>query len=340
MKGIKLDMKTERKLALDEKFYPEVLRLEECGTDRLRILVDGETSQTIHYYDPQGFNNITEIASGGTSLVYAAYWKNTSKFVIKKFVKSLTKEVINEIYLTEMVNSHPNIIQFYGVTNLKGEINYSLVLDYADGGTLEKYLRDSAITFNWESQLKFAKEIANAISWLHADKGIIHGDLHTIKLADFGRSCLQESDGYIKAYGVIPYVDPILFNNESHLTKKSDIYSLGVLFWELMSRSSPFNFEKRNDHGSIILGIYNGMREDRIQGTKCWRHEPDERPNIHQVISELKSINSGNNSVSNKFAPSNVALQLKKGKTTEKLENEDFDLSNCDRDCDLSKILD
>jgi len=57
------------------------------------------------------------------------------------------------------------------------ETNYSLVLEYAEGGTLGKYLRDNTITFKWESQLKFAKEIASAISWLHVDKGIIHGDL-------------------------------------------------------------------------------------------------------------------------------------------------------------------
>src|SRR6266498_3098001 len=103
-----------------------------------------------------------------------------------------------------MVNFHPNIIQFCGITKLKGKIiylnnlylftlnvlftcfytldetNYSLVLEYAEGGTLRKYLRDSTVTFKWENQLKFAKEIASVISWLHVDKGIIHGDLVSI----------------------------------------------------------------------------------------------------------------------------------------------------------------
>ena len=59
-------------------------------------------------------------------------------------------------------------------------INYSLVLEYADGGTLGKYLRDDTITIKWDNQLKFAKEMASAISWLHVDKGIIHGDLVSI----------------------------------------------------------------------------------------------------------------------------------------------------------------
>ena len=65
------------------------------------------------------------------------------------------------------------------------EINYSLVLEYAEGGTLGKYLRDNTITFKWESQLKFAKEISSAILWLHVNKEIIHGDLvSTIYLYD------------------------------------------------------------------------------------------------------------------------------------------------------------
>ena len=58
------------------------------------------------------------------------------------------------------------------------EMNYSLVLEHADGGTLRNYLRDNTKTFKWK---KFAEEIANAISWLHYKK-IIHGDLVSIFL--------------------------------------------------------------------------------------------------------------------------------------------------------------
>ncbi|CAI2197553.1 18415_t:CDS:2, partial [Funneliformis geosporum] len=74
------------------------------------------------------------------------------------------------------VNFHPNIIRFFGITKLKEELNYALILEYADGGTLGKYLRDNAKTFKWKRQLEFANDMASAILWLH-DNEIIHRDL-------------------------------------------------------------------------------------------------------------------------------------------------------------------
>ncbi|PKB97630.1 kinase-like protein, partial [Rhizophagus irregularis] len=207
------------------------------------------------------FNDLTEIVSEGSALVYAGYWKNT-RFAIK------TKEVINqinEIHLTGIVNPHPNIIQFCGVTKLKGETNYSL----------------------------FAKEIAYAISWLHVDKKIVHSDLHpsnilvhndTIKLADFGRSRLKESDHYTKVFGIIPYMDPKSFETHSYvLTEKSDIYSLGVILWELTCVHHLI-FKIKIDIIQIkqdILKRENPISETNIKLVtlykKCWKNEPAER---------------------------------------------------------------
>ena len=96
------------------------------------------------------------------------------------------------------------------------------------------------------------------------------------KLADFGRSYLQGSDcnAYTEPHGVIPYIDPKIFNikeTESYnLTKKSDIYGLGVLLWELTSCSSPFNIEEGEDDAyliKLVLAISNGKREKPISNT-------------------------------------------------------------------------
>ncbi|CAB4396416.1 unnamed protein product [Rhizophagus irregularis] len=267
-----------------------MLRLEESDTkNTLKILLDDETLRTIHRYEPQDFKNLTEIASGASAFVYYGR-KNASKFAIKKFKNPKEEAIIKEIHLMGIVNPHPNIITFYGVTKL-GETNYSLVLEYADK-TLRDYLRDDTIPFKWESQLNFDREIANAISWLHDDKEIIHGDLHP--------NNILINDGKIKSLSSPE-------NQKYGLTEKSDIYSLGVLFWELTSRSSPFNFEKKGfDRDSIKLMILNRVRENPIPKTndkfvslykKCWQHEPDERPPICQVIEELDSIDPTINNI-------------------------------------------
>ncbi|PKK65293.1 hypothetical protein RhiirC2_868866 [Rhizophagus irregularis] len=105
--------------------YVKKLHFKECVTKNrlkaLKILLDDEVLQIIYNcYDSQDFKNLTEIDSGGSALVYDVYWKSTSRFAIKKFNKSSNKEsIINEIHLTGMVNSHQNIIQFYGITKLK-----------------------------------------------------------------------------------------------------------------------------------------------------------------------------------------------------------------------------
>ncbi|CAB4409787.1 unnamed protein product [Rhizophagus irregularis] len=120
------------------------------------------------------------------------------------------EEIIKEIKITKIASHHPNIIRFYGITKLQGKPNYSLVLEYANGGTLRNYLRTNIETFKWEGQFQFAKEIASAVSWLHHKK-VIHGDINpnnvlihqqTIRLADFGCSRLQGDKFGISVLGI------------------------------------------------------------------------------------------------------------------------------------------
>jgi len=75
----------------------------------------------------------------------------------------------------------PKIFTSYFLDELK-RTNYLLVLEYADSGTLRDHLKSNFNTFKWEDQLKFAKEIASAILYLH-DKGIVHRDL--VSFIDF-----------------------------------------------------------------------------------------------------------------------------------------------------------
>src|SRR3989440_9483964 len=88
-----------------------------------------------------------------------------------------------------------------------------------------------------------------------------------IKLADFGLSKkIAESSNTSKIFGVVPYIDPKSLNDRNYkLNKKSDVYSIGVLMWQLSSGYQPF--KGTNHDASLILYIVNGNREKIIDDT-------------------------------------------------------------------------
>jgi serine/threonine protein kinase len=102
-----------------------------------------------------------------------------------------------------------------------------------------------------------------------------------------------------KFFGIIPFMDPQKLINEKTfaLDKRSDIYSLGVILWEISSCRIPF---PKKSHLDLIMKICNdGLREDDVKGTpmqyiqiytKCWQSEPDSRPLISQILLYFQSM--------------------------------------------------
>ncbi|UZO07139.1 uncharacterized protein OCT59_027437 [Rhizophagus irregularis] len=185
---------------------------------------------------------------------------------------------------------------------------YSLVLEYANNGTLKTYLNEHFNELTWADKYQLAFQLATAVECLH-DCNIIHRDLHAdnilvhqknLKLTDFGLSkkIAEVSSNVSKILGVIPFIDPKKLHDQGYkLNKKSDVYGIGVLMWQISSGRQPF-FDYNYDV-SLILSIANGKREEIIDNTpkeysnlytECWKYEPDERPNIQNVVSILYAL--------------------------------------------------
>ncbi|PKC68974.1 kinase-like protein [Rhizophagus irregularis] len=271
-------------------------------------------NEDIRYFDYDQFNEISIIGRGRFGIVNKANLANTGLVALKTICSENSEEehsefndeFVKELKLLREVDSHPNINRFLGIT--KDSEYYILVLEYANEGHLKGYLNKNFASLKWNDKIRMALDIISGLKFLHS-KEIIHRDLHSknilvnngkLIIADFGLSkklaeVITNSAG--NRYGVVEYVEPQCFKNINYKKdKKSDIYSLGVLLWEISSGRRPYSDCPRNllnDH------IREGNREKPIEGTLpkyqklyqiCWDDKPKSRPDIeevHEIISQL-----------------------------------------------------
>lgn len=194
------------------------------------------------------------IGVGGMAVVYKAYDNIDDRIVAIKILKEelLQNEEFRRRFKNESkaiaVLSHPNIVKVYDVSF--GDRLQYIVMEYIEGITLKEYIEQQGV-INWKDAVHFVTQILRALQHAH-DKGIIHRDVKpqnimllqngTIKVTDFGIARFSRGDTKTmteSAIGSVHYISPEQARGEV-TDDKADIYSVGVVMYEMLTGQLPF----------------------------------------------------------------------------------------------------
>ena len=199
---------------------------------------------------------LERIGTGGMAIVYKAKCHRLNRLVAIKILKSdlAQNEEFRRRFNAESQAvaqlSHPNIVSVYDVSRC-GDMEY-IVMELIDGITLKQYMEKRG-QLNWRESLHFITQIMRGLSHAHS-RGIIHRDIKpqnimvlrdgSVKVADFGIACLADSAQTLtqEALGSVHYISPEQARGDRP-DARSDIYSSGVVLYEMLTGRLPFEGE-------------------------------------------------------------------------------------------------
>ena len=196
------------------------------------------------------------IGTGGMAVVYKARCHRLNRLVAIKILKDefARDEEFRRRFRAEgeavAMLSHPNIVQVYDVST-SDSANF-IVMELIDGISLKEYMEKKGI-LNWKETLHFSLQIAKGLEHAHS-RGIIHRDIKphnimvlkngSVKVMDFGIARVMNKSNTLtkEALGSVHYISPEQAKG-GHTDNRSDLYSLGVVMYEMMAGRPPYDGE-------------------------------------------------------------------------------------------------
>jgi len=174
-----------------------------------------------------------------------------------------------------LVGGYEGIVKCHGISQDPQTKNYLMVMDYKEGGNLRDCLKNSSCSeLSCRAKFEKLRNIASGLNSIH-QQNLVHRDFHSGNIlndsfdksgyvfsyiADLGLSQLvnsQTEEG--KIFGVLPYMAPEVLQGQPY-TQASDIYSFGIVAYELLANSYPYHEYKDSDEMDLTLRICQGLR--------------------------------------------------------------------------------
>ncbi|MBR1729025.1 MAG: Stk1 family PASTA domain-containing Ser/Thr kinase [Selenomonadaceae bacterium] len=254
-----------------------------------------------------------KIGSGGMAEVYKAHDRLLDRTVAIKILHEAYKtdsEFIEKFHREAKAAagmSHPNIVNIYDV-GIEGDDHY-IVMEYVPGSTLKKKIQDEA-PLDIATAVHIAKDIADGLAHAHANN-IVHCDIkpHNIlmttdnraKIADFGiaRAVTESTMTYSgSVVGSVRYFSPEQARGTG-ITPKSDVYSLGVTLYEMLTNHLPFNGDnpvsiamKHVEEEPPFPSVYRPQISPMLEAIvmRAMSKNPDMRPSSFEMVQELSNV--------------------------------------------------
>ncbi|CAJ0874593.1 17193_t:CDS:2 [Entrophospora sp. SA101] len=272
-----------------------------ANMDDLKLLPDDQEAREWIYkakangfmlfYDCSDFERVELVENSADSILKKAVLRPLQKVVTLSKSKFNTqfslRHVLLELQKLHKASVHDNVLGYVGLTQEPNASNIVTVIsEYADYN-LRDYLSSSDLS--WNEKFKLAKQLTSGLYCLH--------QYDIIRLHNFGRyKKIEESKKTLAQYfEQIPYLDPQHLKNPKEFMRDeiiSDIYSLGVLFWEISSQKIPFEEFSNEPCKLCYLIVYENHRENSVPDTpkfyedlykECWQFNRDSRPKTGDV---------------------------------------------------------
>jgi ankyrin repeat protein len=249
-----------------------------------------------------------QIGRGGCGEVSKAVWRGTEVAVKKLYTQRMKdkdlKEFRAEIQMMSKLR-HPNVVLFMGACT--NPPNLCIVTEYLPRGSLWHILHDRSVNISWKLIIKMATDAARGMYYLHCFKPIImHRDLKSpnllvdqnwnVKVCDFGFTKVKEENFANTRCGTPQWMAPEVLRAEEY-DEKADIYSFGIVLWELFTRQTPYAKLSAMEVGKKVLTenlrppIPKNCPPDFAKlMQECWSETPAKRPTFGKILQVLTGL--------------------------------------------------